>query len=284
MAITKKKIINDIEIVLSRFGLTDDARLDSDWLSFKIDQIREQLIINQFNETKAIDYTWLSNLDAVDFHKVNFADDITVSYCDCDISKTTIPNVVTLLGEYGGNPDIGLWGVMSLCGKTKYYPFPITIWKDIPKEHVRSKFAYYHRNNTELYVNKKVEQLRIIAILSSPEDGYLINSAPVTTIAAGTVYKVKYKQIYYNSTLYAPDSTFTGVAGFTTFTGNGTVYLNSQVQSITETRAYPVSGDMARQIVLEILTKEFKIEQTEIPDILNNSVDDIKEKTTQSVQ
>lgn len=262
-------------VILTRFAPTDDSRLDPTWLSYKFDQVREQFIIRLFQDDGVVDRTWLSDLSVQTLHNVNYADDPSVTYCCSDVSKLFIPNVVSLRSREDGNVDLGLFSIMSLCGTTEYTLFPMTIWKSIPKEHIRSKFHYYDRINTSLYVNKKVEKLLIRAILSHPEDGYIINSTPVTSgnLVSGTVYVVKNSQIMYNGAPIAPNSTFTATAT-TTFTGNGTVYLNSELQAIIDTQPYPCSGDMARMIVLEILTKEFGIEATEITDTENNSVDD----------
>lgn len=272
---TKKKNVDDMLIVLTRFAQTDDSRLDYNWLSYKFDQVREQLIIKSFQDDGVVDRTWLSDLSVQTLHSVNYADDPSITYCCSDISKLFIPNIVSLRSREDGNVDLGLFSIMSLCGKTEYTMFPMSIWASIPKEHIRSKFHYYDRINTSLYVNKKVEKLLIRAILSHPEDGYLINSTPVTSgnLVNGTVYVVKGSQIIYNNTPYATNSTFTATAT-TTFTGNGTVYLNSELQAIVDTQPYPCSGDMARMITLEILTKEFGIEASEITDVENNSVDD----------
>jgi hypothetical protein len=276
MAITKRNISDDIINLLTRFKLTDDSRFATidQWLSWKIDQVRAQLIIKQYNETGVLDNSWLTDLGLVGFHEVNFADDPNVTYCKCDISKTFIPSVVELASPSGGNPDLGLYSIISTCGKNEYYSYPMTTWRNIPSEHTRSKFHYYQRKNTELYVNKKVQNLLITAILNNPAEGYIISSTPVTTIATGTTYIVKFNQIVYNGTVYRPDDTFVGVASATTFSGTGKVVLQDQLTALDETQPYPVSGDMARMITLEILTKEFGIESKQITDIQNDSADD----------
>ena len=273
--ITKKSIIDDIIILLADFNVTDDSRLDNEYISYKIDEIRAQLIREQYKVTNVIDQTWLQDLGVVAFHNVNFADDPTVSCCECDISKAFIPQIVSL--ENGnGNQDLGL-NVLATCGKKKYYPYSLSIWKDVPANHTRSLFNYYSRINTALYVNKDVDKLRIYGILQNPEDGFVKNSTPIASgsIATGIVYLVKGAQIIYNGNSYAVNATFTGVVGITTYTGSGTIYLNAQAQAFVDTDAYPVTGDMARAIVVEICTKEFKIEQAGLAaDVKNNSRDD----------
>lgn len=275
--ITKKRISGSIINILSRFGLTDDSRLATidNWLSYKINQVRAELIIKSYNNDQVVDRTWLTDLSLQTLHSVNFADDPSITFCCADVSKVFIPNVVSLRSGYDSNVDLGLFTVISACGKTEYTLFPMSTWSIIPKEHIRSKFHYYDRVNTALYINKKVEKLRILAVLENPEDGYIIQSEPIASgsIVNGTVYVVIGGQVVYNSVVYNANDTFTGGA-ITTYTGLGKVYLNSQLQAITNTQPYPVSADMARQIELEILTKEFGLEAQQITDIQNDSADD----------
>jgi hypothetical protein len=275
MQVTKKTIYDDIMLIMSKFNVNDDFRVDVDWLSYKIDQIRGELIVKEYDVTKTINPTWLSDLGLVDFHKVNFADDITVTYCGCDISKAELPQLIDL-GNPTGNIDLGIWTVISACGKTRYFYKPQSLWSYTPSEHVHSLFGYYSRINTAMYVNKAVEKLRIIALLAQPEEGIIINSAPVASgsIANGVVYYVKGAQVIYNGVPYAKGTTFTGTTGVTTYTGSGIVYLYSQVQSVRDTSPYPVTTDMARAIVLEIITKEFGLEKAVIPDTTNDSEDE----------
>ncbi len=274
---TKKQISDTIINILTKMSLTDDSRfayIDRQ-LSYIIDQVRETLIVNQFRTTKVIDRAWITDLGLVEFHQVNFADDPHVTYCNCDISKTFIPPVISLYGD-AGNIDLGLYSMLSTCGTTEYYPFPMSVWRNIPSEHIRSKFTYYDRKNTELYVNRKIERLLISAVLQNPADGYIISSNPIVSgyITSGTVYLVKFNQIVYNGVVYNKNTTFTGVVGITTYTGSGKVVLNSQYTALDENEPYPCTGDMARLITLEILTKEFGIEEKELTDLENDSADE----------
>lgn len=280
-AITKKRMMDDVLNLLTQFSMTDDHRFATIdlWLSMKIDQIRSQLIIEQYQETGVVDYSWLTDLGMLTFYPVNFADDPAVTFCCSEISKSSIPNVVPIQPRGDANLDLGVFSIRSACGTKEYYPFPMSAWTMIPAEHVRSKFSYYSRVNTAIYVNKSVTSLKVVAVLASPEDGYIINSVtiPSGSIVTGTVYVVKNAQIVYNGVVIAPNQTFTGVTvssvPITDYTGTGNVYLNSQLVSINETQPYPVNPDMARMITLEIM-KEFGIEKGQITDILNDSVDD----------
>jgi len=277
---SKKNIIDSIQIILSRFGRTDESRVDDNWLSYKIDQVRAELIIDEYYKTNIIDQNWLSDVSLIDFHKVERSDNNAV-FCDCDVSKTFIPQTIPLKNK-DGNLDLGIYMLISPCGKTTFYPQRMSMWRYVPGCASYELFNYYFRINTSLYVSKVVEKLRFVGILLSPEDGYLISSAPVPSgsLVLGATYLVKYGQIIYNNVVYQPNSTFVCVqpvgslTPVTTYQGSGVVYLNSQLLTYNNTMAYPAGADMVRQIELEILTKEFGLERQMIADVRNDSKDD----------
>lgn len=275
MAETKKNIIDSIFELLTKFSRTDEQAIDEDWMSYKIDQVRSELIVKQYNQTKVIDSSWLSDMGLLTCYKVNSADDKSIT-CDCYISKTTIPQTISLQSQ-DGNLDLGLFSVTSACGKFGITSRPMYRWgSNTPSENVSSLFDYYFRIGTSMYIsNPNIQKIRVIALLLSPEEGYLKNSAPIASgsLVNGTVYYVAYSGIVYNSIFKAPGSTFIATAT-TTFGGAGTVYLNVQAAAWRDTDNYPASGEMIRQIELEILTKEFGIEKQAIVDIRNDSVDD----------
>ena len=273
MAQSKKNIVDSLRGLLTKFTMSNDSRLDPDYLGYKIDQVRAQLITTEFAATGEVNPTWLSDLGTVNFYKVNMADDPSVT-CNCTVSKTTMPQTINLPTP-DGPADLGVFSVKSACGTKAYYYRRMFMWGYAPVCHTSSLFNYYDRINTAMYVNKDVDKLRIVACLLSPSDGFIKNSAPVASgsLVNGTVYKVMFGQIIYNNVVYAANSTFTATAT-ATYTGTGTAYLNSQATAFADTDPYPATGDMIRQIELEILTKEFGIEQKATAEQRNDSRDD----------
>lgn len=272
---TKKNIIDSIKNIASRFKVTDESKLDEDWLSYKIDQVAAQLKVAQYAQTKVLDQTWLSDLGLIDLYRVNIADDINVTFCNCDVSKFTMPQVISFLSK-DGNIDLGVYTLISACGNKQYFPKRLSMWRYTPSDHTNSMFNYYWRINSEVYINDaKVQKIRPILCLLHPEDGKLINSQNVASgdLVSGTSYIVKFGSIVYNNTPYSDGATFTANAT-TTFTGTGKVYLSSQARTYLETDPYPASGDMIRAIEIEILTKELGIEKQFVADIRNDSIDD----------
>ncbi|CAK0764752.1 hypothetical protein CCP3SC1AL1_350016 [Gammaproteobacteria bacterium] len=271
---TAKNIIDSILAIATKFSRSDESRYDEDWLSYKVDQVAAQLKIDQYAKTNILDQTWLGDGGMISFHKVNKADDPSITYCNCDIGKAFIPKTIPLISK-DGNQDLGIYYLISACGTKQYYPRRMSMWSYEPEGHTNRMFKSYWRINTSMYINDYKEKLRIVAFWENPEDGKLIESTPISSgsIVSGTVYLVKYNPIVYNGVPYAANSTFTGGAS-TTFTGQGTVYLNSQARAYRDTDQYPASADMIRQIELEILTKEFGIEMKMLVDLRNDSKDD----------
>lgn len=272
---TKKNIVDSINILLTKFVPTDDSRLDDDWMSYKIDQVAADLKIKQYQATGIVDPQWVSPSFTLSFHRVNWADDPSVT-CKCDVSKATIPTIISF-NSNEGNVDLGIYSLSSMCGTKLLSLRRMTQWKYTPPEHTYSLFKFYDRKINSLYVNYEVDKLMLAAILLNPEDGYLKNSDTIASgsIVSGTVYLVKYGTVVYDGGVYNVNTTFTGTA-VATYTGTGSVYLNSQLRSYYDTDPYPASGEMIRMIELEILTKEFGIERQIVDDKLNDSTDDSK--------
>lgn len=276
---TKKQIVDDILILATRFSESDDTRLDEDYLAYKVEQTRVSEIIKDYNSTGIIDQNWLIDFGIYSLTKVNFADDPIVTSCACDISKAEIPSVMNLTALGEGNLDLGL-KVISACGKTNYTYYPLEMWKDIPKEHTRSKFPYYQRFGNSIYVNRLTNNLRFIGIPETTEGLMIKKTLPVISgsIKTGVVYQVKGTSgiITYNGVNYLPLSTFTGLTGVSTFTASGTsqVFYNNYEVEMTENDPYPVSTHLARQIVISILSTELQIERQQVADVVDDSTDD----------
>ena len=279
MAITRKKIVDDILILSTRFSRTDENRLDENYLAYKVEQVRVSEIIKEFNVTGVIDQNWLLDFGIYNLTKVNFADDPNIDFCECNIMKFEIPSVINLTALGDGNLDLGL-RVISACGKTSYTYSPLERWKMIPNEHVQSKFGFYSRFGNVGYVNKLVNSLRFYGIPESI-DGLMIKKTMAVisgSIKTGYVYVVKGTSgtVTYNGIVYLPGETFTANST-TTFTasGNSQVFYNNFEVAMTENDPYPVSAHLARQIVISILTTELNIESKQVKDVINDSSDDV---------
>lgn len=279
MATTRKKIVDSILILSTRFSQSDETRLDEDYLADLVEKTRISEIIKEYNITGVIDQNWLLDFGIYTMTKVNFADDPLVDFCACDIVKAIIPSTMNLTALGHGNLDLGL-KVMSACGKTSYTFRPIETWRQIPPENVLSKFHYYQRFGNTIYVNKLVNNLRFFGIPESIDGLMIKKTLPVISgsLKNGTVYMVKGTtgMVTYNAVNYLPNATFTATST-TTFTasGNSQVFYNDYEVEMTENDPYPVSEHLARQIIISILTTELQIEKQQVTDVVNDSTDDV---------
>lgn len=274
---TRKEIVYDIINILARFNYTDDNRNDPDWLGYKVDQVREQKIKLEFQQTGVINSAWISDLGLVEFTKVEFHDTPSLAICKCPMSKAIIPAVVNLPSP--NSPfNYGLRYVLSACGTTQYFPEKLDVIKDIPAEHVKSNFHYYDLVGPEqLFINKYEKYLLIRPILQSPLEGFVMETTFIASgsLIVGTSYTVVSGQVTHNSVAYGIGQSFT--AANTTFTGAGKVRNTTSKRQMTEDDPYPVTGDMAREIVMDILANEFQIERSRVTDTRNDGQDDQQE-------
>ena len=279
---TKKQIIDDILILAERFSRSDESRVDESWVGYKVEQARVSEILKEYNVTGVIDQNWLLDFGIYNLTKVNIADDPIIDFCNCDVMKAEIPEIINLTALGDGNLDLGL-KVISACGKTNYTAYPLEMWKQIPAEHIRAKFPYYQRFGTIVYVNKLVNNLRFFGIPATTEGLMIKKTLPVISgsVKSGYSYTVKGTTgiVTYDGINYLPNATFTGTA-ITTFTasGNSQVFYTNYEVEMTENDPYPVSAHLARQIVISILTTEFQIEKQQVTDLLNDSADDVVTK------
>jgi hypothetical protein len=278
MATTKKKIVDQILILESRFTRNAESRLDETYIGHLVENVRVSEIIKEYNVTGVIDQNWLIDFGIYEMTKVNFSDDPLVTFCECDIMKAQIPSVMNLTALGDGNLDLGL-KVISACGKTTYTYYPIEMWRGIPAEHIRNKFPYYQRFGNFIYINKLVKNLRFFGIPETTEGLMIKKTLPVIsgTLKSGTVYMVKGTTgvVTYNGTIYMPNATFTSTSTATfTASGNCQVFFNDYEVAMTEKDPYPVSAHLERQIIISILSTELQIEKQQVADVIDDSADD----------
>ena len=273
---TGKEITYTILDFLTRFNYTDDSRFDPDSINFLRDNVRVQMIKQEFDRTKTVDPVWMQDLGFVLTTPVNFNDDTSIPYCECILSKVTLPSNIDLRSP-NTNVDSSM-KIISSCGTRQFYPYSLELLQYVPKEHTRNKFYYYVPVGSAVYLNKQVDKVRVLGVFEKPSEINDIQTEYVMSgdLVVGTSYTVKKAQIVHNSLGYNVGQTFTAVA--TTYTGNGYVVPTSRTKAYTEDSPYPISGDMARQLILDILVKEFQIEETKITDIKNSSTDDEQER------
>lgn len=287
--LTGDEITFDAINLITKFGFTDTQRYDTDWIRFKRDEIRAYFIQQEYRQKGFVNPVWLQDLNVIQFTPVKESD-IDYGVCGgCNISKANIPQHIPLYNPDTQNEDNGL-KIMSPCGKDNFYYLPLETYKYIPNEHPRKKFNYYFNFNDSYFVTKKYNtglKLRVIGCFERPSDINNINNLEVTSgqISIGVSYTVINFQVVYNGLGYNVGQTFIGVAGQSTYTGAGSVILTNEIQPYSEqTSTYPVTNAMARMIVIEMLAKEFGIEQAAVSAYKNDIADDNTQITNKAAQ
>ena len=278
----------DVINLITKFGFKDTQRYDTDWVRNKRDELRAVFIQNEFRQKGFANPVWFQDLNVIQFTPVKESD-IDYGICGtCNISKAIIPQHIPLYNPDSQNEDAGL-KIMTPCGKDMFYYLPLEVYKNIPEEHPRKKFNYYFNYNDSYFVTKKYPtglQLRVQGVFENPAAINTIQNleVPSGSIQNGVSYTVINYQIVYNGLGYNVGTTFTGTST-ATFTGAGAVILANPIQPFSEqTSTYPVTNAMARMIVMEMMIKEFGVEQAAISAYKNDIGDDNTQITNKAAQ
>lgn len=268
-------LIYDIKTILSKSSITDDTRLDDMFIAHKCNNYRSIYIKNIYYKTRQIDHTWLQDLGKLDVTCVSSGDDPNLYNTSIKLGKITLPPIVSL------PDDIGVWNIRSSSKQKKYFPIDISMfYLMINVDDIRLRqFDFYYKIGDAIYIYPFEQEISGQFILDNPLDGYVLLTEKVKNdgLEDGQVYKVYKGQITYAGTVYSPDDTFTcsAINGFT-YSGSGYVMYNTQKRNINIKDRYPCDRALAQSIVLDILTKDYQIEQSKVSDIVNDSEDQFK--------
>lgn len=267
---TMDEITSDLMIILNASKISDDTNIELEHLAYKFNNYRAQEIQDIYRLTREVNPVWLQRTGVFTFTKINSADEPAfVSSSSICLGKFTIPPVVELQN------DLGVFRVTQSAGQRQMYKTDIHSFFEMFEcsDSRLTQFIFYFRVGNALYQYPYTEQGSAVLIYENPLEGYvfLTEYIPSGSIEAGVSYTVSVAQIIYNGLTYNPGGAFVGVAGVTTFTGNGKVKPTTEKRVMTYTDEYPVERNMAQRVILDILTKDFGIERKQISDISNDA-------------
>ena len=275
---TIKELVWDMRILLRQ--LTDDSSVNDAHLIHKLNIYRALYIVEQYNMGYRLEEEWFQRLPLTECTPVNSGDDPNVPYTSINFGKFTLPRVIELPGG------------VSLKLRTSSMALEI-YWKNMSElmQMIKSKdyrvkiFKFYTRIGNEFYIYPYTEKIATQAILFNPLDGYQFDTeyGDLANLNAGYEYKVVKGSITQSNpatepptlTVYAKEETFTSNASYT-YSGTGKVKLTDQVLAVNGDYEYPISPDIAQRIIIDILTKDFQIERSQIFDVINDSIDQLK--------
>jgi len=270
--LTRQELIYDVKTILEPAGITDESRLDEDYIGFKIDQKRAKEIRDTFKRNPVIEPIWLQDIGIFDLATVNKAEDRSVSICNCKFSKAVIPPVVSITDNMSNAPDIGTYSVRSSCGTHEFYYQNISRLSLMHPDSKIGNMRYFAKVGNAIYLTPEVIKARAILILEKPLDGYVLDNAYQTVIANGTTYYVASGNVTYNSVIYYKGSTFVGTST-TSFTGSGKVQYNNQKRAMTNEDNYPMSQTMSEVVLMKIFQQDYGIERQQVADLKNDADD-----------
>jgi hypothetical protein len=275
---TRKEATDYIIEILTKSGYTDDSRIDEDFIGFLIDKKREKIIRDSYSRNASIDPSWLQDLGMVNVTEVSYNDDKTLPICDCTFGKVTLPTTVSLRSGYANKENTGINAILSVCGSTEFYPKPFSrLFQliNLRNNHPEKMYKYYSRIGQAVYTYPYVPVIRPIVILSNPLEGFVISSEniPSGSLIISQSYTVYINQIVHNSIAYNVGDIFTAVNNSYTTIIDGTVQYTNQKRQMTNTDEYPFPGIYMEELLIKILTTEYKLESQVISDVTNNSKD-----------
>lgn len=274
---TRKELIWDVKMILEQATISDESRMEEDYIGYKIDQKRAKEIRDTFKRNPVIEPIWLQDYGIFTLTPVNKAEDRTVSICDCKFSKAVLPAVVSITDNMSNISDLGTTSIRSSTGEQEFHYMNFQQLSMLHPDSVLSKMRYYTKIGNAVYLTPEVFKARAVLILESPLDGYVLDNTYISSgsLVSGTVYEVGSGNILYNSVRYYKGQSFTANAT-TTFTGTGKVQLYNQKRAMTNDDPYPMSATMAEVVLMKIFTQDYGIEAKRVSDIINNSQDDLK--------
>lgn len=221
---TLRELIWDIKILAEQAN--SEAEFDAKYIADKIAKYRHGAILSDMNEFGAISKKYYQSLGAIEFEKVNSADDDTILVTNYYLGKVAIPQII----EVRNNDNVSL-AIKNLMSKGRE-----TFYKEIDIE----------RLVMTLELNRRID---------------------------------KYNGYYYifENNLYIYPYIKEGIGEFLFEDPfEGKVYNGTTWAALTLEDEYPVPFNVAELIILEILTKDFQILKQQIPDLVNDSKNELK--------
>lgn len=268
--------ISDIAVILKGSKMSKDSRISDSFILSRINAYRSKEIRDSYSRNGYIDPSVIQDLGVMQATPVTSNEDPTVPKIGMILGRINIPQVVEI-----GDEDKGIVRVSHETGNKQFYKIPINRFFDMVEGTIKTKFCYVFRIGSTLYVNPFEENIRVFAILDSPEQGFFIDTTYQKNDSL--VYKTNYTNaeqyivveggIKHNGVQYNQGSVFTAVNQY--YDGNGKVKLLNQKRRLTLEDYYPMSYTMFETIMMKILTKDFQVEEKEIPDLINDNQDQL---------
>lgn len=273
---TIKELVWDIKTLLRQ--LTDDSYVRDSFLIAKLNMYRAYFIKAENTLYHRIDQEWYQRLKLIDCTNVYSSDDPNIPFSTISFGKFTLPRMIEL-----PNMASVILRTSSMSEQIYYQEYSILVEMIKNKDYRVNIFHYYTRLGDNYYTYPYIKSISPSqVILYNPLDGYsfLTEYANLNELTHNTEYVVVSGILTKDAQIASPTIIRKGeifiANGNSSYTGNAKVKFTDQVIAVNGDYEYPVGGDIAQRMILEILTKDFQIEQNRIFDTINNSIDDLK--------
>lgn len=281
------EFISDLTTILTKSRQSRDSRIQQSFLVSRTNTYRAEAIRQSHRRYPMVSPDWIQDMGP---EKVTMLDKTEFNHVPSSgtkIGKFTIPSIVSL--EY----DLGINRITSLNTEQDYV---IKSWNDFnlsfkaDSTYIGHKFQKASRMGNMIYIFPFIHDIRAFLILFNPLDGYVVQThTPVsgeliftTPYRIGESYRVASGTITHNGIQYGIGNTFIAVNA--DYTGNGVLAFVNQKRKVTLEDDYPMSSDIAEEVFLKILTKDFQLEKREVADLRNDSSDELHIMQDQSAQ
>jgi hypothetical protein len=283
---TTEQIVYDIRRLLR--ATKDDSEVMDDHLINIVNSYREMVVADVLGQRRTIDYPYEnlfqplgiqypSLVDSGDVADFNIATQIwQTDYSKIKLGKLKLP-------ELFDSPNA--LRIYSLSRTDRYHPISIEqlmLMIQLSDDRL-NRFRYYTRIGSEVLITPRTN-VRVDAILKDPRDGKVIQNHYISngTIIAGVSYTVYEAPIIYNSIQVDPGNEFTGLSGQVSWTALsgvwavvGKVKFTNLLRSFDSQRdEYPLPDGAIREIILNVLTKDFGVERQQVADLKVDSADE----------
>lgn len=270
MNVKAEDIIWDCMHILAKGKPTNDFRVNEDIIMEKVNSYREMFILQQYYKTNRVDPVVVQHYGVFEFTRINSADDESLNPLSICLGKYTLPRRVAL-------PDgIALRLTLPSSQKRVFKIAQDTLYLMISLNDRRLQmFSYYFEMFDSVYIYPYEDRGNAQVVLVNPLEGPVFQTEKVLSGSVEPLlnYTVYGGQVDYVGTVYDIGATVVGTLGQPFYSGPGYLKHQPQYRQRNYRDPYPISAAMARQIILEILTKDYQIEAKQVADIVQDSQD-----------
>jgi hypothetical protein len=266
---TAKEIVHSIKRILSKSVSSNDSRFSDLHILHVFNGYREIFIEDHIGKTREVPEVLYQNFGLVNKAIVGSGDDPNVIGESVKLGKFEAPPLVAV--PFGLNHKIRSSSRQSIVNKVGLNELMLMVrYND---ETLTSNYFYAKESNSVYWFPSSIN-INFIGILQDPLKGIILMTGYVDYVEEGISYTVYDGAITYNGLSYTKGQLFSGVQGVSTFTGIGKLGYTQQKRQFGWNDQYPITGTIAQQAAINVITKDFGVEAGKNIDIDLDNLDE----------